>query len=1243
MRRLRFITTALSIAMMFCVFPALLRAQMTGTIAGTVTDSTGALVPGAKVAITNIATNDMRRTISTAEGVFNVSGLVDGDYTVRVEAKGFKTWQVSGVHVLPGERKSISGIELDIGEQSEVVVVESDIAQIQVTDSGDRSAQLDSQQLTSLGLEGRDVTELIRTLPGYADVSGGLNNKGADSQRTGILGGSSLANYSNQGTVSESGAADLVSDGARVIDPGCNCSATQTVNADMTAEVKVSTSAYSAENWHAPVVVQAIGKSGTSDYHGEVYMHYRNSGLNSNDWYYKQEGESRIPARYEYPGGSIGGPVLLPHSNFNKNKKLVFWVGYENYRQDIPDMYTGGLIKANMPTASERYGYIGADAPLPPGASSSTLSNSTNCAALYGAASYASTAYLRCSAFSTLATDMDGKYSTPQFFPVGATTNSAGAYANLNPYIGSGATAYLSQTPLPNRTPTTAMPYNYVQTVTTQDNGFMFHARTDYAFSDNTKLYVSYNRQNDDMGVKVGNYFTGTNPIVFPADAENKSRSHTAAGQFVKVLSPTFIDELNANFAYVNIPMVYNKPSAVTKTTLNFPFKLYGTSSVNVPFLYGTSIIDGPSFGLPDLQGYYSTKMTPSITDTITKTVGKHSFKFGVNWQKVISAQLDYGYITGPNGGLMDYGYTYLLSPTYSLADANESGMVQFLTDQVAYYSEQDNIGQDMGYSMLGGFVQDDWKVTPKLTFGLGLRADHISPWTDRSTNGNGIATFSTQNYLADGGSNAASGGTMPGIRTHATDRDIPKSGRSLPTLFVSPRFGLAYDIFGKGKTVVRGGIGAYYYQDSYNTYQSPLGEGDGYQTCSNTTGEYNGLISWYSSLASVAKGTGVTCTKSNNYTSGSYPSFYAVDPEDRRLPYTYTYNFAVSQRTFMNAVLEVAYQGSQTFDLPNPVNNINAIPLGAFFNVTGGYDSSTTPQAIYSSVANASTSVKDSYRPMSNYTDVYLIHHGAWSNYNSLQVTWNHMRGPLTWAVNYTWSKAMGINSAYDPVDIHNDYGPLSNDRRHVLNATYGYSVGRLIKNNPVLAVLVNNWSFNGITQLQSGPNLQVNSSINYGLTGTDSTCVSGTCTSTTGTYQSVNATYYLGSSDYTLMPIMTCNKPNSGGKSGQYLNPSCFKLPTPGDTATQRYWLPYIIGPMYFNSDLTVARKFNVAEKQAVEFKASGFNFLNHPVPSFDSSNESNLILDYTQGGLYTTDIGHTNTKFGHRVVEFDLKYTF
>ena len=228
------------------------------------------------------------------------------------------------------------------------------------------------------------------------------------------------------------------------------------------------------------------------------------------------------------------------------------------------------------------------------------------------------------------------------------------------------------------------------------------------------------------------------------------------------------------------------------------------------------------------------------------------------------------------------------------------------------------------------------------------------------------------------------------------------------------------------------------------------------------------------------------------------------------------------------------------------------------------------------------------------------MITHGAWANYNSLQVSWNKPRGAFTYGVNYVWSKAMGIsgqnNFQPDPVNIHNDYGILNMDRTHVFNATYSYEVSTRFKG--IVGGAINGWMISGITSIQSGAPMAQSRSINYGISGTSGS-----------TYPNfyLDSTALLGSSDYSLMPTVTCKPATSGGG----FDTGCFGVPAKGTNGM--YQSPYVHGPYYWNSDLRMAKTFKITESQNVQFSIAGFNFLNHPLSSFDPNDARNRNLSY------------------------------
>lgn len=559
-------------------------------------------------------------------------------------------------------------------------------------------------------------------------------------------------------------------------------------------------------------------------------------------------------------------------------------------------------------------------------------------------------------------------------------------------------------------------------------------------------------------------------------------------------------------------------------------------------------------------------------------------------------------------------------------------------------------------------YGQDDWQVTHRLTLNLGLRLTHDAPYTD-ATGVFGIPAWTQAWYQSD----IAAGVTnLPGMRWHGldplgggvhTDSSVPMAGHTVNALFYAPRFGLAYDVFGTGKTVVRGGFGVYYYRDGISG-SAGTSEAAGGSTC-QTTGSMSN-----SYLSQITAST-ITCASSNNgVTSGT-----ANDPNDHVEPRSLTYNFTISQQTIGKTVLEVSYMGSQTSDLSNPISgNLNAqVPIGAYMRPDPNPASSMFGQVLPVSVIG-STYTQD-YLPYPNYSGFSLINHGAWANYNSLLIDWNRRQGALTYDLNYAFSKTMGIiSNAIDPININNDYGVLNADRTHVLNASYSYQVGNRFKNRLEGAVL-NGWMISGITALQSGPPIPQSFSLSMGLGGTDATTdlkllnPDGTTKTDFGT-NSIKNVNYLGTANYTLFPNLTCN-PGRGRKSGQFVNPGCFSLPAPpqfvtsgpnmgvlaglGGNGPSR--MPYFRGPKYFSSDLAMSRTIKINENQAVQIKFSATNFLNHPLTSFDQSNSQNLHLNYTTGDLATQGsanggswvYGIPNEKFGRRVLEMTLRYNF
>jgi len=1167
------------------------------SLTGIVSDPSGAVVPNAAVKLINENSGSVRDTVTDAQGYYSFVSVAVGNFTYKltVAAQGFETFEATGLSIQGGEKRNLN-VDLKVGAASATVEVTGVVSNIVPVDSGEKSETLSSKELTDYIQVGSDAAEFIKIMPGFAIQNGTSNKANYTGEVIGInangdAGSQSPLNnaYTYNGLPGNS--LDITADGAHVSDPGCNCDTPVNPNGDMVSEFKVLSSNFSAENQKGPIVISSVTKAGGSQFHGDGMFSARNYALNANDAYNNALGLPKPANKYYYPEAQIGGPVLIPGTGFNKNRdKLFFWAGYEYYYQVLDT----NVLHSTVPTPSMLQGDFSTTSLEAIGASSNNYITASG--GPPGVPCAPPNQNLPCLNAATLA-----KY------PGG----------NLSSALDPNMVALMKLYPAANADPNVTGGFNYADEPIFNQNNTEFKTREDYNISDSTKLFVRYSRQREVQQFPVGLWWRQTDQVPYPTPILGKNRSDSISASLTHVFNPTMTNEFVFGYTYIGFPNVFKDPSKINRTNVGYSYTgLFKNGISQIPSFGGngwqnleSALVFNPG-GFEDggpSSGLYADKWMPSMSDTFAKVWGTHTIKGGVFWEWIRNAQPANN---DTNGYLEYYSSGGNINTT---GDSYADGVLGILA---GYTETSFNRVNDIAYNTYEGFVQDDWKATKRLTLNYGMRFTHFQPWEDRL--GDGFSIFNPA-LFAPGCTGAP---TFCGFEWHKADPSVPVGGFPTRALFYQPRLGAAYDLFGNGKTVLRGGWGRYYFHAGQFTTGLDTSAG----------------VSTFSLGSSVPLPGGTTepLIASNIDTlpvSAVAASPGAVDSTDNKQPYTDSYSFTVSRQAPWSSLLEVSYVGNRTRDIPSSGNggtegfntlNINLVPVGAMLSSANGG-------------ANPNTLNANVFRPLGataagpGYGDLYIVTSNGYANYNALQVTWVRTKGRYDINLNYTYGKAMGIVGFYDQFNLADNYGVLPANRTHIFNAAYHIDLP-----NPghtkLAGGFVNGWQISGITQIESGANLSGYNSQNFSMN------LNGA--NIPGTSFNITNESLLGTPDIQLNPLITCN-PRSGLAAHQYINPNCYAAPTQigqnGPIIT-----PPIYGPAYFDSDLGLFKSFHVTESKILQFRFDGYNFLNHPLWSF---NGSNLGLGFNPSTLAvnTPLFGTVTTKQGHRVIQMQVKFQF
>ncbi len=1107
----------LSFALAFCSRTAFSQIGAGGTIVGTVTDPSGAAVPNAPIVITDLDTNQVTRISSNASGEYTAAGLPVGHYTVTAEVPGFKKFEQANIPLNVGDRRTID-LHLEVGSTQETIEVQANPVQVQ-SESGEVSDVITGDQVTQLATNGRSIYALGQLIPG-------ASSNESDFQSPTPVGGNATVSF-NGLRVSHN---LYMIDGGEDLDRGGSGNISVMPSIDSIAEFRALTSNYSAEfGLSSGATFTMVFKSGTKDLHGELWEFFRNDALDANNFFNNSAGVAAPELRQNIYGFNIGGPVFIPKL-YNKDRDKTFFF----YNMEWRKIVQGSSLNQPVPLASQYGGNFGNTIPV--------LANlHTPCVNQVAPSLAAKFAQAKVPLSSC-----DGSANQYQAFP-GNTIPASLLDPNAQALLGAGIFPAQTISTTGANGITTG---NFVGGDNQPTDVREEIVRVDHHFND--KIWLFGHWVDEAISQTYGTSQWNSDNVPTSRDVFGNP-SYSGVVHLTDSITPTLLNETAFNYNGNRIAIV---PQGVVTRPSGFsvPELFPGNNGSRPPSI----LLGGGESAQFDIGSWpwHNKADDYQIRDDISWTRGNHQFKFGGSWMLYKKVQD----LFGNTQGSFNFNGNY-----------TGNGFADFLLGYANTYSEL--AIQDAGRwdsQSYAAYVQDTWKVTPRLTLNLGLRWDGI-PHTYEENNRQ--SNFYPNLYNPADAAVVNANGTIapgsPGLGQSpnpilngyplylngiglAGKNGIPAGLVKNDWALFAPRVGFAYDLTGAGKSVIRGGFGIMYERIQGN---------DVYNAGPNvpftlTSSLSNVFLS--SPTTSISTGTAATAPI-------TAPAITGLAYSDYKNPASYQYSLGIQQQLSSSSVLSITYVGNQNRH-QNDYRNIN-LPannptvLAGIAKGLPGYNYNTLV-------------------PYLGYGEINVSEDAENSEYNGLQIAFNsQLRRDLTLQVAYTWSRALDpatgnggvgdLSNVSDPYNRGYDWGPSGLDRNQIAVVNFIYNLPVFSHtNNLLLKSTLGGWQISAVGTMESGLALTVTEGGTFGGNG-----IPGA----------------------TNRPDVV--QPLSYGHSvGQWFNPATFVAAAPGTWGDAGKGI--VRGPGRDNWDISLFKQFVFSEsgQRSLELRFESFNTFNH-----------------------------------------------